>query len=228
MELPINLQRKDSIIVPVNKIHDLFEWRSNNQEIVRNFTPILEDVVVNVGGVYIHVEVSEDPEMSYKFTTYAGNEKQLIQHWNRYTMKGYAEHNKLPDTIAKSKDTFHDYVESTISVYCSLMAYMEHYREVVTKQDVTTKKTKDRKKKGGNKKKVTYLKRTVYTVSGEIQTGREANTSDREKRAYTIPSEPFKVHGHWRHYRNGKSVWIEGYTKNKQAGKEAEPKVYQY
>jgi hypothetical protein len=228
MDLPISLQRKDSIIVPINKVQQLFDWRNSNRDIVRKFTPILEDVVIQVGSLSIHVERAINTEFSYQFTVYDKGNKVMVQDWNRHTMYGNITFNKLPKDIVEDDEVAKDYAQSVISTYCSLMAYMEHYREVVTKQDVTTRKTKDRKKKGGSKKKVTYLRRTVYTVSGEIRTDREANTSDTEKRAYTPPSEPFKVHGHWRHYKSGKSVWIDGYTKNKQKGKEAEPKVYQY
>lgn len=227
MELPSKLQKKDVIVIPYDKITSVFEWRNNNQDIVRKFTPILEDLVIKVANIAIHVEVSTRPYFSYQFTVYDRTVKVLFQHWNRHTMEGDIEFNRLPQDILKDDEAVKDYAQSVISLYCTLMAYMEHHREVVTQQDVRTQRPQDPKKKKKKKKQVTYLRKTIYTFSGTIKTDPEANTLEKGKRGYTAPTEPFKVHGHWRHYKSGKKVWVSGYVKNKQEGKEPDPKVYQ-
>ena len=216
--VPSNLQRKDLIIVDTDKLTDLFQWRDNNKDIVRNFTPILKDIVIQVGGLNIHVEESDDPEMSFKYTVYSQVEKVLVQHWNKHTTIGYTALNRLPKDV---QSDFHDYVESVISIYSTLMAYMEHYKETVDKKQVTSKQTKKAKKGKSKSKRVRSLHRTVYTLSGHI-------TTDKEKRAYTSPSEPFKVRGHWRNYKSGKKVWIAEYPKNIKEGQEPEPSVYKF
>ena len=218
MSLPIALQRKDSIVIPTNKVQDLFEWRNANKDLVHKFTPYLEDVVIKVGGLSIHVEKSPDLTMSYRFTVYNTEEKLLVQDWNRHTMIGNISYNKVPKDIIENDEMAKDYAQSVISSYCTLMAYMGRDKEIVTKKEITQKKVKDRKKKGGKGKKVTYIRNTVYTVTGDFKMEPET------KRTYTPSKEPFKVTGHWRHYKSGKIVWVDGYTKGKGT---PEPKVYQ-
>lgn len=226
MNLPLPLQKKDSIIVPMDKVEPLFQWRNNNVELVYSFTPFTEDVVIRVANIFIHVEKSPDPEFSYRFTVYNKEIKLLVQDWNKYSMIGNVNYNRLPTDIVKGDEAAKDYAQSVISLYCTLMAYAEHYKEVITKKEISVRKTKDRKKRGGKGKKVTYLRNVVYTVSGDVKTDKETLTISEDKRGYTYPSEPFKVRGHWRHYKNGNSVWIESYTKNEQEGKEPDPKIY--
>ena len=236
MDLPINLQRKDKVIIEPDKFKALFAWRDNNKDIVRAFSPLLPEVVIHViperkrdYETVIHVEPSDyAPLYHHKFTHYLSGVRTLVMHFNRKTQLVHFDYKELPDWIAKvanDEKLEMDYINSILSTYCSLMAYMEHYRNVVTKKEVSRQQVKKKGKKGKQKSKITYIRNTVYTLTGTIN-------PNPVKRAYTPPAEPFKVRGFWRNQRCGKGrteikrVWVPSYTKNEQEGKQPEPKTY--
>lgn len=67
-------------------------------------------------------------------------------------------------------------------------------------------KTRNKNKKHNKKKNVTYITNKRYI----IQVPKEEN----KKREYNLTAASWPVRGHWRHYKNGKTVWIETYTKH--------------
>jgi hypothetical protein len=236
LELPMSLEKKDKVIIPNDKLQSLFQWRDNNKELVRKFTPILEEVVILLdperkGYVKPAIYVNKSdllPLYHHKFTFYLDGEMLLAFHWNRDTMKAHFEYKNLPKYIVNAKDDptlEHDYIQSIISTYSSLSAFMEHHREVIVKTDVSRQQVKKKGKKGKQKNKVTYIRNTVYKFEGAMITGPE-------KRSYTPPTDPFKVRGHWKNVACGKGrmerkrVWVPGYTKNEQDGKLPEAKTY--
>jgi hypothetical protein len=230
MDIPVSLQKKDQILVEIEKLQQLFKWRDNNKDTVRAFYPILEDVVIRVGaqqvtGIAIHVQKTDRANYSYKSTVYANEtkEKVLILYWDRQTRQVKVEYNDLPPHIKADKAQFDDYIQTTLSIYASLMAYMEHYKEVVTEKRVSDRQVKSRKK-SKSKKKVTYITKRVYSFSEDFKTGKAE--PKKKKRKYTPPSEPFTVRGHWRTYKSGKRTWVPAFPKNLKAGKQPEPKTY--
>lgn len=65
-------------------------------------------------------------------------------------------------------------------------------------------------------------KDNIIKISDIIYTPVEANT--RGFRNYTKPTREISVRGHYRHYRSGKTIWIDGYKKN--TGKDKKSKKY--
>jgi hypothetical protein len=236
MALPMSLEKKDKVIIEPDKFKALFQWRDNNKDLVRKFSPLLSDVVIHLipekKGDYetvIHVEPSEFyPLYHHKFTHYLSGVRTVVMHFNRNTQHVQFDHKELPGWITRvvnDKTLEMDYINSILSTYCSLMAYMEHHREVIIKTDVSRQQVKKKSKKGKQKNKVTYIRNIVYKFDGVMATAPE-------KRSYTPPTDPYKVRGHWKNVACGKGrmerkrVWVPGYTKNEQDGKQPEAKTY--
>lgn len=221
-ELPYSLQKKDMVVISDKNLLDLFDWRDQNTDLVRNFTPILTDVVIKAGGVYVNIKKVENKAFNYDFTVYAMGQRSITIHWNSVTQKGNADVSEVfPYPDKKRQD---EYSQSVISLYCSLMAYMEHYKEYVEAKEVRSISTNKKKGKKHNKK-VTYIRKKVYTVPGATEL-KQKGADTESTRAYTKPTEPFKVHGHYRTYKNGNRVWVKPYVKNKKDNKDPEPTVY--
>lgn len=233
MKLLKKLEKKDLIVMETKDVDKLFSWRDEGRkDLVRNFKSILTDVVIEVrGAVFIHVlKLEEDPTFTHRFTVYNGlNNREdivLIVDWDRVTQYGETNIDKIP--YLKGTPEHKDFVQSTISVYTSLMAYMEHNREVITERQVS-KQVKKKGKKGKGSK-YTYLKRRVYHLPEEIK-DYEDKSEGKDKRPYTKPTEPFPVRGHWRHYKNGNKVWIPSYPKylpKDEENAEVKPKRYKF
>lgn len=109
-------------------------------------------------------------------------------------------------------------------LYLTIMALMifgNEYDKPVVNNDNDKEKpqsNKNNKKKKTNKKKplsegITYI---IKTSSGEPCIKRQGS--------HAKPSGQFGVRGHYRHYENGKVIWIKEYVKGK--GKEVKNKTY--
>lgn len=225
--IPVELQRKDTVIIGIDKLEKLFMWRDNNRELVGDFTPVLEEVLLQVGNLAIDVAKTEHPLYTYQFSVYDNGQLQLVQLWNRHNLVGSTLYNDLPTGIKDDEKALHSYIQSVVSIYPVLMAYMEHYREVVEKKEIKHQNVKSKvNKQGKKKKKITYIHNTVYKLAEDIVTDTLTTDEAEKKRSYTSPTDPFKVRGHWRNYKSGKQVWVPGYVKNKKEDQQAEPKTY--
>ena len=78
--------------------------------------------------------------------------------------------------------------------------------EVVITEKREVKKSKKGKKNKRNRGK-TYIYKKVYKIL-DVK-------PNEEKRKYTRIAESWRVRGHWRKYKSGKKVWINGYSKGK-------------
>ena len=78
--------------------------------------------------------------------------------------------------------------------------------EVVITEKREVKKSKNGKKNKKNRGK-TYIYKKVYKIL-DVK-------PNEEKRKYTRIAESWRVRGHWRKYKSGKKVWINGYSKGK-------------
>jgi hypothetical protein len=106
-------------------------------------------------------------------------------------------------------------VQSCLTVYCSLMALMAYGRPIIN-QEPETKETQPHKagnrRHSQNKTNTTYIIRSLNGVLTALPRGSHAS-----------PKGVFSVRGHYRHYKNGKTVWIAQYQKGTGRKK---PKTY--
>jgi hypothetical protein len=124
------------------------------------------------------------------------------------------------EILEKNKDFYDEQVHSVITVFASLMAYMEHYKEhrdLVRKKTIQSNKVK--KNKNGKKKNIRKANKVIYNITVKEE-------SNSEKREYKIDdSKSWIVRGHWRSLKNGKQIWIKPYKKGNLEGEE-KPATY--
>ena len=113
-------------------------------------------------------------------------------------------------------------LKDNVNLTFGILAFMQTTKKEVqpTRRKVNSNKPKNnvkssKKKNKGNKK--TYLYNKVYKINKntlEDATSLASNipSSERSKRTYHISS--WYQRGHWRNYKNGKSVWIEAQFKH--------------
>ena len=108
--------------------------------------------------------------------------------------------------------------QSVLTVYCSMMALMTYGRlkSVEAPEQQKHKSTKTASKKRTRKqsrKRITYILRRDNGALVAAPKGSHAS-----------PHGEFTVRGHYRHYANGKVVWIAEYQKG--TGKKKKSKIY--
>lgn len=149
-----SIEKMDRIILSPGDIDNLFLWRDNHKDYVRNFKPVLKEGVIEVGE--FHRQVFEDKGHVVVYTVYnhVNNEyKKLYQlAWNKFLKTAEIQFNNF----VKDFDTV-EYNRSIISLHASMMAYMEYYgdkKEYVQASRVTMNKPSKNRKKSSAKKKV--------------------------------------------------------------------------
>ncbi len=209
------IEKWDRIVISQEDAELLFDWRDANQELVRNFNPVLEQgVIINTNTPDIrYVFQKQGDEFVYSVVLEDGTVTHELV-WNSITGEGKAIHSQL------KKEMIRMYNEVFISLHASLMAYMEHSQDDTESVSVKshTVVVGHKKQKKSKKKAPVKIRRKVYTVSVSKES-LEAAT-----RSYERHVEKWTVRGHWRKTKNGQ-VWIKPHVRGE--GKEVTPKEYQ-
>ena len=126
-------------------------------------------------------------------------------------------------------------MEENISLIFGILAFMQTTKEEVkftrVKREPSNKSgniNKTSKKKKNNK---TYLYNKVYKLNKDTLTRATSKAAAEEgikdsKRTYHVAS--WYVRGHWRHYKNGKDIWIEAQFRHpqKELKEDSKQKIY--
>lgn len=121
---------------------------------------------------------------------------------------------KKNKTKLKSED-----IQAVLTVYASLMALFVYGNETVKLPEITDEKKKSRTAHEKARKKV-HTDNTTYILTRD---GNEPHVDI--KGSHRSPSCTFSVRGHYRHYKNGRVIWIEEFTKGNGKRKEKTYKV---
>jgi len=103
-----------------------------------------------------------------------------------------------------------DDVQSVLTVYCSLMALMSHSYDGAEEAPSQSyiepakelRRPENKKEYNKPRNRMTYILRNANGQIRAIPKGSHAS-----------PTGIFTVRGHYRHYRNGKVIWIDEYRK---------------
>lgn len=103
-----------------------------------------------------------------------------------------------------------------------IRAVSDHFNSpTIIKEKNNVKTLDDNKytKTNQTKPKATYVYRTRYKF-------KNVDTVVQDKRNYVRLQDAWEVRGHYRHYKSGKTVWVDGYTKGDPSKMKAETKKY--
>lgn len=101
-----------------------------------------------------------------------------------------------------------DTVSKCVRKFRALMLFAAYYREDITRTRVITRTGGTKKRSNGKRSNKRPLTVRRYTIGSEMLS--ELPAPKKEWRGY---SESFGVRGHFRHYRDGRTVWIRPFTK---------------
>ena len=192
-------KKMDKVVLKNDDMNFLFEWRDNNQDFVRTSTCPLKKLKIIAADVGITL-------------TCIRNERQLdVSITQQGKSKGKMTFEILPFgmyRLVKSSTNIYgkDDVQSVVTVYASLMALLSFGGDT----EKESRQTKSGKKNESFKKpsKTRKTKGITYILK---RSGNEAHIV--KQGSHKSPQGTFTVRGHFRHYKSGKVVWIEEYSK---------------
>lgn len=212
----------DKIYISQDGENKLFRWRDEHKNLVRNYkasTKKVKYILFYEMSNPIIITVIDSGESRVDFTITRQGKRLDSFRYDRYRMTVNETWHTLkePKAVKEAKSAGR---QEAISIHASTQALLNHrqrievdkkqeFRETVTRM-VERIEDKERKQKKDN----------IIKISDTIYAPVEAPT--RGFRNYTKPTQEISVRGHYRHYRSGKTIWIDEYKKN--AGKDKKSK----
>lgn len=189
----------NKIVVTAADIKKILAWRDKHVDLVRSMPLTLSEVEIQCVESEISITCYRKQR---KLKMYIRNQEGLLGHSTFVPYDGKMwERTKttLPSTLFGSQIQ-----RDAITVYSSLMALMvyagSYPADQNNKKTAAGKVTKKVSKKSTSE--VTYIIHSTGNRISLVQKGHHAS-----------PSCSFTVRGHFRHYKNGRTIWISEYKK---------------
>ena len=186
----------DKIILSSGDVETLLEWRDNNRDLVRRNAAPFRGIIL------------EFPEAGINIKAIRDDEKLTFHVWIRGSKAGKITGLQLPGGLFKErKDTTKlnkEDKQSILTVYASLMALIV-YHEPEPAAAAARQERPHKAKNGAQRRKksgITYIFRSSSSGPQVLPRGGHAR-----------PAGVFTVRGHYRHYKDGRAVWIKPYKK---------------
>lgn len=184
----------------------LLKWRDSHKEQVRSYVPAFDSSVIVVRddeeGLHTIIRAEENDRLfTVLFRISIGGDLLLKFLWHRISQKVDVFLSKLPDREKEEN------IQSAVSVYASIMAYMNEKRPVeyvLFNKEILSKKECTKKSRIQNSESI------VVKNSSPI---RKNINNQPSKRSYTKPTKAVNVRGFVRHYKSGKAVYIKPFTR---------------
>ena len=187
----------DTIILHSQDVETLLTWRDHNADLVRRNPAPFKGIILEFPDTNIIIKAYND---AGKITFYLQVNGQKA---------GKITGRQLPGGFLKVKKNTTkltgDDIQSIITVYASLMALIVYHKPEPAAAAAEQRQERPKKANNGQERRkngVTYLLK--HSSSGPRIHPRGHHSS---------PAGVFTVRGHYRHYKNGRSVWIKPYKK---------------
>lgn len=188
----------DKIILHSQDVETLLQWRDQNRDLVRRNAAPFKGIMLEFPDTNILIKAYNDAGKIAFYLQVNGEKAGKI---TGQQLPGGLFQEKKNTTKLNKEDK-----QSIITVYASLMAFIVYHEPAAAAAAADQRRperpNKSKKARQQRKSSVTYL--FNHSSSGPRLQQRGKHTS---------PAGVFSVRGHYRHYKNGKTVWIRPYKK---------------
>ena len=187
----------DKIILSSKDVETLLEWRDNHADLVRRNPAPFKGIMLEFPETNIIIKAYNDAGKIAFYLQVNGKKAGKIT--GLQLPGGLFQEKKNTTKLLK------DDVQSIITVYASLMALIVYHKPEAAAATKEPRQERPKKAKNGvqrRKNGITYLLKS--SASGP---------QIRPRGQHSSPAGAFTVRGHYRHYKNGKTVWIRPYHK---------------
>ena len=187
----------DKIILSNNDIENLLLWRDQNKELIRRNAAPFKGILLQFPESFIDIKAYNDAGKIAFYLQVNGQKAGKIT--GRQLPGGLLQVKKNTTKLGG------DDIQSIITIYASLMALIVYHKPEAAAAAKDARQERPKKAKNGQgrrKNSVTYLLK--HSSSGP---------RIRQRGQHSSPAGVFTVRGHYRHYKDGRSVWIKPYKK---------------
>ena len=214
----------DKIYISQDEENKLFRWRDEHKNLVRNYKASIKKVkyilFCEMNNPII-ITVIDGGEARVDFTITRQGKRLDSFRYDRYRMTVDETWHTLkePKAVKEAKSAGR---QEAISIHASTQALLNHRKRIEVDQGQEPREDVESIVEKVKSKERIQKKDNIIKISDIVYTPVEAST--RGFRNYTKPTREISVRGHYRHYRSGKTIWIDEYKKN--AGKDKKSKKY--
>ena len=187
----------DKILLSSKDIETLLLWRDQHKELIRRNAAPFKGIILEFPETNIIIKAYNDAGKIAFYLQVNGQKAGKIT--GRQLPGGLLQVKK--NTTKLSSDD----VQSIITVYASLMALIVYHNPEAAAAAKKARQERPEKTKNGQERRknsITYLLKHSGSGPRIQQRGQHSN-----------PAGVFTVRGHYRHYKDGRSVWIKPYKK---------------
>lgn len=192
---------KSRIELSINDVERLLAWRDDHKDLVRSMPCPLREVEIRIVDNGLTVKCYRNEK---KLKLYVERNENRLGHvtfapignglWNKKT-------SNLPANCQPRETE-----QGALTLYGSLMALMTYGPRKAKVDRMQKTATVESGKKSQNKP--SSQESICYIIHSD-----KSNIAVIPKGGHASPSCSFSVRGHFRHYKNGKTIWIEEYVK---------------
>ncbi len=187
----------DRIILLNKDVETLLKWRDNNADLVRRNPAPFKGIILEFPETHINIKAYNDAGKIAFYIRINGSSAGKIT--------GLQLPGGLLQVQKNTTNLSSDDVQSIITVYASLMAFIVYNEPEAAAAAKEARQERPKKAKSGaqrSKSSVTYL----FNHSSD-------GPRIQQRGQHSSPAGVFTVRGHYRHYKNGRAVWIKPYKK---------------
>lgn len=188
----------DKVLLSSKDIESLFKWRDAHKDEVRANPAPVRDIEIACKESQVKVKCIRKPQKLKMWVNVGGKSMGHVEFRLASNGMWCEEKNRV-----KLKQ---EEIQSCLSLYCSVTALMVYGKAVETEQEPERRETDGKDCNNGQQKKqakaFTYL---LHRKGTRLYIGRRGS--------HTHPKGTFGVRGHYRHYKSGKVIWVNPYTK---------------
>lgn len=187
----------DKVIYTNDDLDFLLKWRDENQNLVRtNPCPLRAVKIIASDSDITMTCVRSGVTVEVTITMRGKGYGKII-----FEIMAFGLYRTVKNTAKILKD---EDIQSVVTAYASTMALLTYGSayNAPSKESQNSRKTPQKPRKGTKRSGATYILK---------RSGKEAHIV--KQGSHRKPEGTFTVRGHFRHYRNGKVIWIEEYMK---------------
>ena len=188
----------DKIILHSQDVETLLKWRDQNRDLIRRNAAPFKGIMLEFPDTNIIIKAYNDAGKIAFYLQVNGEKAGKIT--GQQLPGGLFQEKKNTTKLLKTD------VQSIITVYASLMAFIVYHDPApafeASRDPRQDRPKAQRKARQQQKSSITYIFNHSSNGPRLQQRGKHAS-----------PAGAFSVRGHYRHYKNGKTVWIRPYSK---------------
>ena len=191
----------DKIILHTQDVETLLKWRDNNTDLVRRNAAPFKGIMLEFPDTNIIIKAYNDAGKIAFYLQLDGEKAGKIT--GRQLPGGLFQEKKNTTKLLKED------VQSIITVYASLMAFIVYHLPEAAPAAAAARDPRQNKTKKAGKARQQRQKNGITYIFNHSSSGPRIQ----QRGKHASPAGVFSVRGHYRHYKNGKTVWIRPYNK---------------